>query len=148
MRWLALFLILFAVSCGESPSSDPDVLHTVAVKLPDGREVRAEVVTKVEDMMRGLMFRDSLAADRGMLFVYAKPGKYQFWMYQVRIPLDMIWLDRSRKIVEIEANVPPCKTRASECSQYGGQSDAQYVLELAGGVAAKHGLRTGDTLAF
>lgn len=148
MRWLTLFLVLFTVSCGESPSEDPDVLHTTVVRLPDGREIRAEVVTAAADMMRGLMFRDSLGPDRGMLFVYGKPGTYQFWMYQVRIPLDIIWMDRNHKIVEIAANVPPCRTPASECPQYGGHTEAQYILELAGGVAAKHGLRAGDTLAF
>jgi uncharacterized protein len=148
MRWLALFLILFTSSCGGSRSANPDVLNTTVVRLPDGGEITAEVVTAAEDMMRGLMFRDSLAPDRGMLFAYAKAGTYQFWMYQVRIPLDMIWMDRNHRIVEIAANVPPCTTSASQCAQYGGHAEAQYILELAGGVAAKHGLRVGDTLAF
>ena len=63
-------------------------------------------------------------------------------MYQVRIPLDIIWMDRYRAIVEIAANAPPCKTVASQCPHYGGNSErAQYVLELAGGMAAKYGLK-------
>lgn len=99
-------------------------------------------------MMRGMMFRDSIAPDRGMLFVHGSPGKYPYWMYQVRIPLDIIWMDLSHRIVEISADTPPCKTQAAACPHYGGNEEAVFVLELGGGMAARYGLRVGDNLAF
>jgi len=98
--------------------------------------------------MRGMMFRDSLPEDRGMLFIHGEPGRYSYWMFQVRIPLDMLWLDANRNIVEISADTPPCQTAASQCPKYGGNQAALMVLELPGGSVKKHGLQVGQTIAF
>ncbi len=133
--------------CGEKPATLEE-LETRLVRLPGGQKIRAEVMARGEDMMRGMMFRDSLAPDRGMLFVHTQPGAYTYWMYQVKIPLDILWLSTERQIVEISADTPPCKTRASECPSYGGHATSRYVLELAGGMAQKYGLKVGDTLEF
>jgi uncharacterized membrane protein (UPF0127 family) len=118
------------------------------VRLPGGQVIRAEVMVQAADLMRGMMFRESLAPDRGMLFVHGKPGRYPYWMYQCLIPLDIIWMDASKRIVEISAETPPCKGDESSCPTYGGNHDAQYVLELAGGMAKKYGLQPGAVIAF
>ena len=94
------------------------------------------------------MFRDSLAPDRGMLFFHEREGDYSYWMYQTRIPLDIIWMDRYRRIVEIVGQRAAVQDRASQCAHYGGNQRAQFVLELAGGMAAKYGLKLGDILEF
>ncbi len=125
-----------------------DDLQSSIVTLPGGQKIKAERMVHVTDMARGMMFRDSLAPDRGMLFFHEREGSYTYWMYQVRIPLDIIWMDRNRRIVEIVADAPPCKTAASQCFHYGGHERAQYVLEIGGGMAAKHGLKLGDVLDF
>ncbi len=70
-----------------------------------------------------------------------------FWN-RLWLTLDIVWLDGNRRIVEISANTPPCQSQASKCPQYGGKEMSQYVLELAGGVAAQHGLQLGDQLTF
>lgn len=147
-RILAAVAVVVWCGCGEKTASSLDALRLRAITLPGGQEILAEVMLHPMDQARGMMFRDSLAPNRGMLFVHDRPGNYTYWMYQVRIPLDIIWLDSSRRIVEISANTPPCRSRASECPQYGGNVRAQYVLELAGGMADKYGLRTGQTLVF
>jgi uncharacterized membrane protein (UPF0127 family) len=99
--------------------------------------------------MRGMMFRDSLAKDRGMLFVHPSDGNYAYWMYQCRIPLDIIWMNHDRRIVEISTDTPPCPSKAAhECPSFGGHEKARYVLELAGGGAALYGLHVGDSLSF
>lgn len=153
MRRLHYYFIVCAVflaaasGCGEK-QAPLEQLRTRPVTLPDGTRIIAEVLTQPEDMMRGMMFRDSLAPDRGMLFVHPAPGFYTYWMHQVRIPLDIIWLDSGRRIVEISTNTPPCRTKASECPQYGGSRRAQFVLELAGGMAEKYRLKLGDTISF
>ncbi|MCW5981561.1 MAG: DUF192 domain-containing protein [Bryobacteraceae bacterium] len=146
-RVLALFVFALAWSCGERPAT-LDTFNTRLIALPNGSRVRAEVAVRPEDVMRGMMFRDSLAEDRGMLFIHGEPGKYTYYMYQVRIPLDILWLDANRRIVEISANTPPCTTRASECPLYGGNEPALYVLELAAGSVERHGLRVGQQLSF
>jgi hypothetical protein len=95
-----------------------------------------------------MMFRESLAPDRGMLFVHTSSGRYSYWMFQCLIPLDIVWLDAAKRIVEISANTPPCKGGAKSCPSYGGNYDALYVLEIAGGMARKYGLDTGDSIRF
>lgn len=144
---LACTLALTICSCGEEAAKIEDY-NTRPVRLPNGVEIRAEVMMHPEDMMRGMMFRDSLAADRGMLFIHGEPGKYTYWMFQVRIPLDIIWLDADKRIVEMAPNTPPCTVRASQCPQYGGNEKALYVLELAAGSIEKHSLRVGSQLSF
>jgi uncharacterized protein len=142
---LLLPLLVLLVGCG---SHDADEGVGIMVTLPDGQKIRAEVMTRTEDMMRGMMFRDRLAPDRGMLFVHARPGRYTYHMRNVRIPLDIIWLNEHHRIVEISADTPPCASDAPTCPSYGGKADAQYVLELAGGMAKNYGLDVGDYLMF
>jgi hypothetical protein len=148
MRQCALFVLVLLAGCGAEPESAPVVDNSVAVALPGGVKLRAELKTDPADMARGMMFRDQLPADRGMLFVHPAPGRYPYWMHNVRVPLDIIWLDSAKRIVEISPDTPPCLKPASDCPNYGGQSDAQYVLELAGGQAAKLGLAAGQQLQF
>ena len=69
-------------------------------------------------------------------------------MYQTLIPLDIVWMDSSKRIVEIVPDAPPCKTEASKCPHFGGNEPAQYVLELAGGMAKKYGINVGDYISF
>ena len=143
--WLPLVLL---AACSSNRSSTLEDLNSAIVTLPGGQKIKAERMVRTTDMARGMMFRDSLAADRGMLFFHEREGTYSYWMYQTRIPLDIIWMDRYRRIVEISADTPPCQTAASQCPHYGGKRPSQYVLELAGGMAAKYGLKTGDILEF
>jgi len=122
---------------------------TRAVTMPNDSKIYAEMAIEYSEMLRGLMFRDFLANDRGMLFLHNKLGRYSYWMFQVKIPLDIIWMDNSKTVVEVLANVPPCpSTISSECPQHGGTKDAQFVLELANGMAAKYGVTVGSKLDF
>jgi hypothetical protein len=100
------------------------------------------------EVLRGMMFRTSLAPDRGMLFVHPKPDHYTYWMYQTLIPLDIIWLDSNRDIVEMVQDAAPCKTQASKCAQYGGNQISSFVLEIPGGMARKFGLQLGQRIQF
>jgi uncharacterized membrane protein (UPF0127 family) len=134
--------------CGDKATTLEDY-NTRPVTLPNGKVIKAESLVKPEDMMRGMMFRDSLAADRGMLFFHTQPGKYGYWMYQCKFPLDIIWMDSARKVVEISANTPPCPSKsAKECPTFGGHEEAKYVLELNGGAAAQNGVKVGSILDF
>lgn len=117
--------------------------------MPNGSTVHAEAAIEYQEMLRGLMFRDKLPADEGMLFFHNKAGKYPYWMYQVQIPLDIIWVDAKKNVVEVVAGAKPCESKkASECPAYGGTVEAQFVLEVGAGLAAKNGVTVGSKLNF
>lgn len=140
---LLVGLSLCLSSCG-SPEAKLEDFNTRPVTLPDGTRIQAETVSHQIDMGRGLMFRDSLPEGRGMLFVHGSPNKYSYWMYNVKIPLDIIWMDGRGRVVEFVENAKPCPGPSSQCPNYGGNETALIVLELPGGTARKHGVAVGE----
>jgi len=148
MRSFVLFYAALSLAgCGPTTSPIEDLL-TREVTLPGGQIIKAETAVDTRDMLRGLMFRASLARDHGMLFVHPVTGRYSYWMYQTYIPLDMIWMDENHRIVELVESAPPCKTAASKCAHFGGHENARFVLELNGGSIRKYGLKAGETIQW
>jgi uncharacterized protein len=147
MRYIVLAALVCLTSCGP-PATTLEDFPTRPVRLPGGQVIRAETMISNFELLRGMMFRTSLASDRGMLFVHAKPDHYTHWMYQTLVPLDIIWLDSNHDIVEIVENAQPCKTQASKCEQYGGKQIASSVLEIPGGMARKFGLQLGQRIQW
>ncbi|MFN7938701.1 MAG: DUF192 domain-containing protein [Bryobacteraceae bacterium] len=145
--WIAASLVL--TGCGSQPTGKIDAINMRQITMPGGQLVQAEVLTRREDMMSGMMFRSTLAPDRGLLFVHSKPGRFSYWMHNVKVPLDIIWMDTEHNIVEVSANTPPClDSDPVRCPHFGGAEDSQFVLELAAGMAEKYGLRKGIKLSF
>ena len=103
-----------------------------------------ELALTDEDRANGLMFRESLPEKTGMLFVFPQPAPHHFYMKNTMIPLDMIWMDEAGKVLFVSANTPPCK--ADPCPTYGPDGPAGMVLELAGGLAEKEGVKVGTVL--
>lgn len=118
----------------------------VKILFPDGDSIRAELAVSDKERQRGLMFREFLGEDQGMLFVFEEEAFYSFWMKNTRIPLDIIWLDKSKRIVHMETDVPPC--RKEPCPSYGPRLPALYVLELKAGSVEARGLRLFDKIEF
>jgi uncharacterized protein len=142
------FLLLLALACAQPAPSPPPARAAAPtaprVVFPDGYAVTVEVVADDETREQGLMYRDHLAEDRGMIFFFAQSGEYPFWMKNTLIPLDMIWIDEGLHIAHVAHDVPPCK--ADPCPSFPPNAQAKYVLEVAAGVAAKHHLKDGDAL--
>ena len=147
-RLIGLAPLVFLLGCAQENSGVLEDLTQRNVTLPDGRLIRAEVMIKPADMERGMMYRDSLPQGHGVLFVHNKLGPYRYWMNNVKIPLDIIFMDDAKRIVEIAADTPPCTSKPSECPLYGGHHMEMFVLELAGGEARRFSLREGQTLTF
>ncbi len=105
-----------------------------------------ELATTATERASGLMFRSSLAADHGMLFIFNQEDEYPFWMKNTLIPLDIIWFDQNQKVVFISADTPSCQPE--NCPSINPEKEAKYVLELNAGVAFKIGLSVGDKLSF
>jgi uncharacterized membrane protein (UPF0127 family) len=104
---------------------------------------RVEVARTPTEHERGLMFRRYLAADAGMIFLFDRPSVQTFWMKNTLIPLDMVFIDSDLRIVGIVANAEPQTETVRAVDE-----PSQYVLELAGGIAAKDGLRPGQRVEF
>jgi uncharacterized membrane protein (UPF0127 family) len=142
---------MLALACAQrTPAPSPATTMAAAsaqrIVLPDHYVVSVEVASDEETRSQGLMYRDHLADDRGMIFLFTQPGEYPFWMKNTLIPLDMIWMDSQHRIVHIAHDVQPCK--ADPCPNYPPNAQASSVLELAAGVAAKHHLANGNVLRF
>ena len=118
----------------------------IKVFFPDGSSITAELAKTDEERARGLMFRERIRPDQGMLFVFEEEGLHGFWMKNTLVALDILWLGRDRRIVHIAADVPPCK--ADPCPTYGPDVPAAYVLELKAGEAGARGLKAHDRLEF
>ena len=92
-----------------------------------------EVAKTQIEHKRGLMFRESLDKNRGMLFVFEIEGNYPFWMKNTLIPLDIIWINKNIEVVFIKKNAEPCKI--TECHLIDSNQNAKYALEINGGIA-------------
>ena len=107
----------------------------------DGKQHRFNVeIAKSEPQRRqGLMFRRSLAPDRGMLFIYGREQMINMWMANTLIPLDMLFINDSGVITHINERAVPGSKRIISSSR-----QASYVLELIGGSASRLGFKPGD----
>jgi uncharacterized membrane protein (UPF0127 family) len=113
---------------------------------PDGTHVHLELALTDEEKQLGLMFRDTLPSDHGMLFIFDADGPLEFWMKNTFIPLDFVWVSAAGEVVDVRAFVRPC--RSDPCPSYGSGKPARAVLEVNAGFAAAHGVRPGEQLQF
>jgi uncharacterized membrane protein (UPF0127 family) len=111
-----------------------------------GKSFSVEIADTQEEHALGLMFRDSMPPDQGMIFIFQDEAPRSFWMKNTRIPLDIMYFDKDLKLVSISANTPPC--RVSRCPSYPSTAPAMYVLELNAGVASELGVGPGDRLTL
>lgn len=103
------------------------------------RTFQVEVARTDQEKSVGLMFRNALADDAGMLFPYGPPQSITMWMRNTYIPLDMLFITADGTIARIEANTEPLSERIIDSG-----SPVSAVLELAGGAAARLGIKAGD----
>ena len=111
-----------------------------------GQRFSVELALTRDEQMRGLMFRESLAEDHGMLFIFPGEAPRSFWMKNTRIPLDIFYFDEELKLVSVAHNARPCV--APPCVGYPSAGPARYVLELNAGAAARLDVRQGDPLTL
>ena len=110
-----------------------------------GRRFTVEVADDEAERARGLMFRDSMEAGHGMLFIHERQEPRAYWMKNTRIPLDILYFDNNRLLVSQQRDIPPCSA-GNACPSYPSSAPARYVLELNAGEAARLGLEDGAVL--
>lgn len=113
------------------------VVETDTGKYP----FNVELALTQPQMAQGLMYRQSLAPDAGMLFDYGAPQPVAFWMKNTLIPLDMIFIGADGKVVDFHERAVPLSLDAIE-----SKVPARAVLEVNGGTVARLGLKIGDTV--
>ena len=113
------------------------------VELGDQRYA-VEVADDDAERARGLMFRDELPAEHGMLFIHERQEPQAYWMKNTRIPLDILYFDAQKKLVSV-SRAPPCSL-GSRCPPYPSSGPAQYVLELNAGWTRAHGITPGQRI--
>ncbi len=150
LGFLALCSLASVVCAVTEPAlaTDPSPEILITVKTPQGVLIQAELADTSLKRAQGLMFREHLANDRGMLFIFGDAQLWTFWMKNTKIPLDIIWMDGTKTIIHIERNVPICTRQDDGCPQYHSAEGALYVLELGAGRAEALQLQRGMRLSF
>jgi uncharacterized membrane protein (UPF0127 family) len=110
-----------------------------------GERYVVEVADDAEERARGLMFRDAMDENHGMLFIHEREEPRAYWMKNTRIALDILYFDDDLTLVSQQRNVPPCSL-GDRCPPYPSAAPARYVLELNAGQAAKLGLENSARL--
>jgi hypothetical protein len=131
------FLISIALLCSSCMAAGP------YVELK-GQRFMVELAETQDKQALGLMFRDSLPQDHGMLFIFPGESRRSFWMKNTRIPLDILYFNSKLELVSMAENARPCRTRS--CPGYPSEGPAKYVLELNAGKAAELDVKNGDVL--
>jgi uncharacterized membrane protein (UPF0127 family) len=134
-----LVALLFLTACSSNPPQLPQVTlanHTFDIEIAESPEART----------RGLMYRDELPDDQGMLFIYDESNKRSFWMKNMRFSIDILYFNSEKKLTQIYHNVPPCSV--DPCEHYPSSSYTQYILEIPAGTSEKIGAKVGDKLSL
>lgn len=111
-----------------------------------GERFTVEIADNEPERNRGLMFRDRLAPNAGMLFLYDREQPLAFWMKNTRIPLDILYFDAQRRLVSV-SRAAPCSL-GDRCPPYPAEGPSMYVLELNAGAAQRLGVAPGAVITF
>ena len=144
-KWLFLLpVLMLATGCAVQQTLPAEQLWG-EVAIGD-KTFRVEIANTPASRAKGLMRRQNLPADQGMLFVFEDYGFHSFWMKDTLIPLDIIWI-ADRTIVDIKKNVLPPASGAP-LQTYRPVRPANFVLEVNAGTAEQYGWRVGDKVQF
>ena len=106
-------------------------------------QIDVEVADDDEQRQRGLMFRDKMDENQGMIFLFDKEAPQAFWMHNTILPLDIIYINSQMEIVHIAKNAKPF-----DDSSLPSIKPAQYVVEVNGGYTDKLGIKDGDKIVW
>lgn len=141
--WLAVVFSLLLAACGDDSArnSEPkSVEDRFAIKVGD-RTVQAQIAALPAELQKGLMFRQAMGEDEGMLFVFTSPQQQGFWMRNTTLPLDIGYFDPSGELKEIYPLHPLDERPVTSRSR-----NIQFCLEMNQGWFSRHGVRPGAKL--
>ncbi len=145
MRYFAILILILITISLIYTRNKPSKLSTINLTLGNNT-YSIELASSLLEKTKGLGGRTSLCSTCGMLFIYNSEGVYPFWMKDTLIPLDMLWLDSSGKIVAIHTAQPEPGVSDFQLKNYSNSTPAKYVLEINALQSQKLNLRVGDTI--
>jgi uncharacterized membrane protein (UPF0127 family) len=131
--------LLFAGACSAAPVGSLPVRDVDIVTAKGLVRFKAEVAADPASQQQGLMYRKSMAADRGMIFVFPEPKPAGFWMHNTLIPLDLLFVDEDGEIESIAADAKPLDETIIP-----SKGEVKAVIEINGGLAKARGIAVGD----
>lgn len=106
-------------------------------------KIKAQIADTAEKRQLGLSYRDSFGDNEGMLFLMSTTAPHQFWMNEMKIPLDVIWI-REGRVVDISYNVLPPTQTGGKIQRMVPKEPADQVLEVKAGFVNRSGIKVGD----
>ncbi|MCB0371633.1 MAG: DUF192 domain-containing protein [Muricauda sp.] len=149
-----LSLIVFSASCKDNTKKE---IQTETISFTKEGELHIfkiasdstsitfdiEIAETEYETQTGLMYRPSMEADQGMLFIFPNVSVRSFYMKNTEFPLDIIYIGENQKIVSFQKNAQPYNE-----SSLPSEAPAKYVLELNAGLSDNMGLQVGDSISF
>jgi uncharacterized protein len=135
-----ILLILIFVAFIFNFGSSEDIKNKTVYVIINNHKFNVEIADTEIKREQGLMNREHLDENAGMLFVFPKPDIQTFWMKNTHIPLDIIWIENNQ-IVEMTSLEPQ---RGDNIPEYTPKNKANYVLELNAGLAQRYGFKIGN----
>jgi uncharacterized protein len=142
---LLLFPIFIVLAFGIRSTLAAQKLPSITVYVTPTVKVEAEVAYTDANRSRGLMFRENMPADAGMLFIFPELDVHSFWMKNTLIPLDILWLNERKEVVYL-VTAQPCKKEP--CDHITPLQKSRYVLEVNAGFAKKNKIEIGSQMEF
>ncbi|MEF2071009.1 DUF192 domain-containing protein [Consotaella aegiceratis] len=139
-RWLGVILVVVLVS-GFAAYAIGGNSYAVLRTASGDHRIDVEIADTPDERATGLMNRNSMPADHGMLFEFGESRPVTMWMKNTLIPLDMLFMDEDGKVTRIAVNARPLSLALIPSGE-----PVRYVLELNGGAAARYGAAVGDQL--
>ena len=145
---LFIFPMVMACSTGVTDNQDSAIIILPTRSLTIATETgnvtyTVEVADEASEQQTGLMYRTSMASDRGMLFIFSKEDQHGFWMKNTYISLDMIFITAGKEVAFIAENTTPLST-----DRIIPNEKVLYVLELNAGQVQSSGIKVGDIVSF
>ncbi|MDO4773649.1 MAG: DUF192 domain-containing protein [Candidatus Saccharibacteria bacterium] len=143
-RWVLIAIVATLIGYAAWMATVQFTKRSVTVMI--GRAtLSAEVADNDDTRRRGLAGREKIADHAAMLFVFDRDDSWKIWMKDMKMPIDVVWLDAKKTVVHVEHNVQP---DAEPYREYQPPKPARYVLETAAGVAKDKGIREGVQASF
>lgn len=143
-KWLIPVILVVLLTLSGISLFNQGQTYRIQIVLPDGKVLLAEVADSQEEHLLGFFMAGLLTPDLAVLFIYEDTGIKTIWSRNIQIPVDLIWLDAKRKVIQVDSNVMPCLKEP--CPDYQSDEAAMFLLQLVSGAAREHDLEKGASI--